>query len=128
MLINGYIPGAAGASPRAVPLFWWEGWSTRWYVMSVFDLKGFSCPERGAFVVVRREADGRRVPLVVGAAENVSDELFVRYGDALLCAIRDGATEVHVHLAVDEEEDCRAAMQDIAAAWALPTSRLFADA
>lgn len=120
MLINGYTSEAAGRSPDAVPLFWWQGWSSAWYVTSVFDIKGFCCDEPGTFVLVRREANGSCTPLMVGTCENVSEELFGLHGQALMRAIKSGATEVHVHLLADNAKDRAAVMDDIAQGWQMP--------
>lgn len=117
MLINDYISGAAGRSLCSVSLFWWEGYSTNWYLTSVFDLAQVDCTAAGAFVVVRRERNGDCTPLMVGAAQNVSDELYGVHGDAVLRAIRAGATELHVHLVAEDLDARETAMRDIAAAW-----------
>lgn len=117
MLINSYITAPAGGAAGSVPLFWWQGWSRHWYLMSVFPLKRFECPERGAFVVVRREPDGERTPLMVGTASNVGEELYCEHGDALMKAIKAGANEVHVHLAAENDYQRAAAMGDIARGW-----------
>ncbi|MCF3936429.1 hypothetical protein L1787_23835 [Acuticoccus sp. M5D2P5] len=123
MLINDHTSADAGNTPDFVPLFWWQGWSTRWYLTSVFNLKGFSCREAGLFVVVRREGDGQCTPLMVGMADSVSDDLYGQFGDALLRAIKAGATEVHVHLAEADTMKREAAMEDIAAGWQMPMMR-----
>lgn len=120
MLINDYILASAGRSPRAVPLYWWQGWSSAWYVTSVFDIKGFSCTEPGTFILVRREWNGRCTPLLIGSCDSVSDDLFANYGDALLRAIKAGATEVHVHLASETTEQRAVVMDDIAQGWSMP--------
>lgn len=117
MLIKDLISAAAGRSSEAVPLFWWQGWSSRWYVSSVHSLQDFSCPEGGMFVIVRKEADGTRTPLVVGAAQDVSDALYHDYGDALLRAIKAGATEIHVHLVATDPDERAAAARDVADGW-----------
>lgn len=123
MLIKDLISAVAGRSSETVPLFWWQGWSSRWYVTSVHDLKGFSCHEPGMFVVARREADGKRTPLMVGAAEDVSDAIFNDYGDALLRAIKAGAREIHVHLVAPDGEEREAAAGDVAAGWHMSAHR-----
>jgi hypothetical protein len=121
MLIKDILSAAAGRSTKAaVPLFWWQGWSSRWYVTSVLDLEGFSCRDAGVFIVARQEADGQRTPLMVGTADNVSDELFKDYGEPLMRAIKAGAREVHVHLAATDPAQREAAMQDVAAGWSMP--------
>lgn len=124
MLINGYTSAAAGRSPRCVPLFWWQGWSSAWYVSSVFDLKHFDCPEPGTFLLVRREANGQRTPLLIGSAQNVSDDLYLHHGEALMRAIKAGATEIHVHLAADGADERETAMADIAHGWQMPAHPL----
>jgi hypothetical protein len=121
MLINDHI-AAAGGSDDVVPLFRWQGWSSRWYVASIYDLSRFECPEKGVFVVVRRDASGERTPLFVGSADNVSDELFKDHGDLLMRAIKEGANEVHVHLAAESRIARSRILEDIAAGWQLPVS------
>ena len=120
MLINGFTSETAGRSPDAVSLFWWQGWSSAWYVTSVFDIKGFHCDAPGTFVLVRRESNGSCTPLLVGACENVSDDLFAHHGPALMRAIKSGATEVHVHLLAEAAKDRAAVMEDIAQGWQMP--------
>lgn len=120
MLINDYITASAGGSSGVVPLFWWQGWSGHWYLTTVFSPLRFECHEAGTFIVVRREADGTRVPLMVGTAENVSEELFSVHGDAFLRTVKAGANEVHVHLAAESEYQRQGAMGDIARAWQMP--------
>ena len=120
MLINGFTSATAGRSPNAVSLFWWQGWSSAWYVTSIFDIQGFSCDEPGTFVLVRRERNGSCTPLMVGASENVGEDLFAHYGPALMRAIKSGATEVHVHLLAQTPEDRAVVMEDIAQGWQMP--------
>jgi len=119
MLIDDFVSAAAGGSPRSVPLFWWQGWSSRYYLTSVFDLKNLDCRECGVFIVVRREATGERTPLLVGSAERVSDALYDDYGDAFLRAIRAGANEIHVNLTAEAPWRRAAMVEDLAAGWAL---------
>lgn len=126
MLINGYTSAAAGRAPSCLPLFWWQGFSSSWYVTSVFDLDDFDCCEPGTFILVRREPNGTRTPLVIGSGECVSDDLYAHHGDVLLRAIKAGATEVHVHLAPETMADRDAAMDDIARGWQMPVHRLAA--
>ena len=123
MLINGYVSTTAGRSPKSIPLFWWQGWSSAWHVTSVFDIKGFCCEEPGTFVLVRREANGRCTPLMVGTGENVSQDLFAHHGEALMRAIKAGATEVHVHLMAETAAERDAVMDDIGQGWQMPVHR-----
>lgn len=123
MLFNHYRLTAAGRSPGVMSLFWWEGWSGAWYLTSVCDLKGFSCPEAGVFMVVRREAWGQCTPLLIGSAKSISDELYQHHGDALLRAIKAGATEIHVHLASETAEQREIVMEDIADGWRMPSEK-----
>lgn len=123
MLIKDLISAAAGRSSEAVPLFWWQGWSSRWYVSCVHSLEGFSCREGGMFVIVRREADGTRTPLMVGAADDISDALYNDYGDALLRAIKAGAREIHVHLVAPDAGEREAAAKDVAEGWHMVAHR-----
>jgi hypothetical protein len=126
MLINGYTSAAAGRSPHCLPLFWWQGFSSAWYVTSVFDLRAFECCEPGVFLLVRRERNGQRTPLLIGTSASVSDDLYLHHGDALRRAIKAGATEVHVHLAADTTADRDATLEDIARGWQMPVHRIAA--
>lgn len=120
---NDYVTTSAGGSSGQVPLFWWQGWSTHWYVTSVYGLAGFACDGKGAFVVARREASGRRCALMTGVALNVAEELYTTFGTSLMQAIKQGANEVHVHLAADTLAQHEAAMEDIARGWKMPVIR-----
>ena len=78
----------------------WSGASGRRYVHSVFELTG--CPRLPActYVLVRRDAQGKRTPVRIGAvsAEAWSLNLAeIRHRAALL-----SANEVHVHLIADD--------------------------
>lgn len=128
MLINDYITASAGGSSGIVPLFWWQGWSGHWYLASVYSPLGFDCREAGTFVAARCDSSGKRFPLLVGTARNVSEELFSVYGEAFLRAVKAGANEIHVHLAAESDYQRDAAMNDIARAWQMPTPEAFVDA
>ncbi len=81
----------------------WRGASGQAYVHSVYSL--IECPPlpRASYVLVRREANGRRVALHVGLGRSDAATLNlaqVRQGGARL-----GANEVHVHFpALSSEE------------------------
>lgn len=117
MLIKDLLSAATGRSSEAVPLFWWQGWSTRWYVTSVHDLANFACREGGVFVIVRTETDGKRTPLLVGAAEDVGDALYNEHGEALLRAIKAGAREIHLHLVAVDAAGRDQVAHDVARGW-----------
>jgi len=119
MLIDGFISAAAGGSRREIPLFWWQGFSGRYHLTSIFDLKNFDCPEPGAFVIVRREADGERTPLFVGIARSISQDIYVDFGAELMRAIKAGANEVHVNFAADGEWLRNVMVDDLAKGWSL---------
>ncbi|WMS40837.1 hypothetical protein RDV64_12075 [Acuticoccus sp. MNP-M23] len=120
MLIDDFTSAADGGSPRALDLFWWQGYSSNYYLTSVFSLKDFDCCERGSFILVRREPDGARTPLLAGAADCISEDLYAVHGDAILRAIRGGATEIHVNLTADSRARTRSMLNDLAAGWSIP--------
>ncbi len=120
MLIDDFTSAADGGSPRALDLFWWQGYSSRYYLTSVFSLKNFVCRERGAFILVRREPTGERTPLLAGSANCISDDLFANHGDAILRAIRGGATEIHVNLTAETRPRIKAMLEDLAEGWSIP--------
>ncbi|MEM6847456.1 MAG: hypothetical protein AAF580_05190 [Pseudomonadota bacterium] len=113
----------AGVTHRDVPLFWWQGFSSAWYLTTVFSLEKFECPERGVFVVARRDPCGRPIPLMVGTADDIGDALYTDYREGLIRAIHAGATEIHVHLAQNIGWQMDSMAQDIAAGWDLPLQK-----
>lgn len=123
MRIDGFCAASAGGSADAVPLYWWQGWTGRWHVASVMRLDGFACREPGAYVVARREPDGRCTPLMVGWADDVEAHLRGPRAGELAAAMARGASEVHVHLLADEHWQRAAIGRDLARGWALPLPR-----
>ena len=123
MLIDGFISAAEGGPPQEVSLFWWQGYSSRYHLTSIFDLKNFDCREAGAFVIVRREDDGVRTPLFVGAAKSISDDIYDDFGTEMMRAIAAGANEVHVHFGEDCPWLCDAMVDDVARGWSLEMVR-----
>ena len=127
MLITDHTKTPAGdPSGHQGPLamFWWQGYSSRFHLTSVYPLDALDCRERGAFVLVRREADGSATPLMVGMADNVADDLFDVHGEATLRAVRAGATEAHVHLASDHSWQHAEVIHDIAVGWQMAIERV----
>ncbi|MEM0907373.1 MAG: hypothetical protein AAGJ94_08420 [Pseudomonadota bacterium] len=123
MLIDDFISASAGGSPNSVRLFWWQGWSSRYYLTSIFDLKNLDCRESGTFIVVRREPSGERTPLFVGTAHSISDDLYDDYGDLTLRAIRAGANEIHVSFTAETVDRRHDMGQDLADGWSLKHQR-----
>src|SRR5262245_45077859 len=76
----------------------WRGASGRAYVHSVYSL--IECPPlpKASLVLVRREADGRRVALHVGLAR--SDTATLNLAHVRRRGAQLGANEVHVHFAL----------------------------
>ncbi|XWN30751.1 MAG: hypothetical protein ROR55_25335 [Devosia sp.] len=125
MLIRDHTLAPESAS---IQVFWWQGFSQSWYPSTITDVKGFECPEGAVFVVVKRDIFGFRIPLMVGWAENVSEEIYMTHGDRYLRAIAEGANEIHLHLLPQEAWEREAATRDIAAAWSLPVCEPFCKA
>lgn len=121
MLIDGFVSAAKGrGGPLDVPLFWWQGYSGRYHLTSIFDLKKFECREPGAFILVRREHDGTRTPLFAGVASSISDDIYDDdCGDELMRAIHAGANEIHVNFAADCEWLREEMVRDVARGWSL---------
>ena len=114
----------AGGSSEAVPLFWWQGWTGRWYVASVCPVAGFGCAEPGLYIVARREADGTRTPLMIGSSDDVGADLSCARAEDFARALAAGATEIHLHLIEQPSWGREAAVKDLARAWALPLASL----
>jgi hypothetical protein len=101
------------ATDLADRFHFWSGASGRRYVHSVYEL--VDCPEVPAanFLLVRREADGRRSVLAIGHATNSVGSLNlaeIRHRGARL-----GANEVHVHLLAPSEQQRRIVELDLRA-------------
>lgn len=120
MLINGFCTAAAGGSARAVPLCWWQGWSSRWYVTSAMPVRRLSCAAPGFFLLVNRSRSGSLTPVTLGCAENIEDTLTRDCADGLAQALEAGANELHVNLLAGEAADREAAVKDIARGWNVP--------
>ena len=91
----------------------WSGASGRRYVHSVYDL--VDCPEVPAanFLLVHRDADGRRSVLAIGHVTNSAGSLNlaeIRHRGARL-----GANEVHVHLLAPSAQQHRIVELDLRA-------------
>lgn len=86
----------------AAPSHFWRGLTGRRYVHTVFGL--IECPllPKSVYVLVHRDAQGRRQPLHIGRAESDAPSLnlaHIRQRGAQL-----GANEVHVHFDAKTEE------------------------
>lgn len=77
----------------------WQGLTGRRYVHTVYRL--IDCPElpEANYVMVRREADGRRTVLRIGRTTGTAPSLNLAH--VRHCAAKLGANEVHVHLLCD---------------------------
>lgn len=106
------------ASPDSAPeltdrFHFWSGASGRRYVHSVYSL--VDCPEIPAanFLLVRRDATGRRAVLAIGHLTNGAGSLNlaeIRHRGARL-----GANEVHVHLLAPSAQQRRIVELDLRA-------------
>lgn len=101
------------ATDLADRFHFWSGASGRRYVHSVYEL--VDCPEVPAanFLLVRREADGRRSVLAIGHATNSVGSLNlaeIRHRGARL-----GANEVHLHLLAPSAQERRIVELDLRA-------------
>lgn len=74
----------------------WRGASGKRYVHTIYSL--LECPElpAGNFILVRRDADGRRTVLVIGRLAHQAPSL--NLAEIRQKGAQMGANEVHVHL------------------------------
>ena len=74
----------------------WSGASGKRYVHSIYNL--LECPElpQANFVLVRRDADGRRTVMAIGRLTNAS--MTLNLAELRQRGAQLGANEVHVHL------------------------------
>lgn len=104
----------AKPEPRLIERFhFWSGASTKRYVHTVYSL--LECPEMscGTFVLVRRDAQGRREALTIGRLTHAAPSLNlaeIRQRGAML-----GANEVHVHLLAATDHDMKLVEFDLRA-------------
>ena len=100
-----------GAPDLAGRFQFWTGASGRRYVHTVYSL--IECPAlpAGNYVLVHRNAEGRRIVLAVGRVSNVTASLNLaeirRRGAEL------GANEVHVHLLATNAKQSRLIETDL---------------
>jgi hypothetical protein len=100
---------AAGeaASPEADGhrFFFWRGATGERYVHTVFGL--LDCPElpRSIYILVRRDAHGRRSVLHVGRADHEATSL--NLAEVRFRGASAGANEVHVHFLVEGDRERR---------------------
>jgi hypothetical protein len=87
------LDGAAGLAQR---FHFWSGASGRRYVHTIYSLVECPAIPAGNYVLVHRDAEGRRLVLAIGRVGNTAASLNLaeirRRGAEL------GANEVHVHL------------------------------
>jgi hypothetical protein len=91
----------------------WRGGSGRRYVHTVYDL--IDCPEVPAanFLLVRRDASGRRSVLAIGHLKN--DAASLNLAEIRHRGARLGANEVHVHLLAPSAQERRVIELDLRA-------------
>lgn len=101
---------SAGSADR---FHFWSGASGQRYVHSVYDL--LSCPEVPAanFLLVYRDAAGRRSVLAIGHLTNKSNSL--NLAELRHRGARLGANEVHVHLLTSSAQERRVVELDLRA-------------
>lgn len=102
---------AKGGEDLAGRFHFWRGVSGKRYIHTVYSL--IECPmlHRGTYVLVRRDAAGRRFALRVGATEHEAPSL--NLADIRRRGAQLGADEVHVHLLADTPEARRGIERDL---------------
>ena len=102
-----------GAPDLAGRFHFWSGASGRRYVHTIYSL--LECPAipAGNYILVHRDAEGRRLVLAVGRVSNAAASLNLaeirRRGAEL------GANEVHVHLLAPSAKQSRLVESDLRA-------------
>jgi hypothetical protein len=85
-----------GAADLALRFHFWSGASGRRYVHTIYSLVDCPAVPAGNYILVHRDAEGRRLVLAIGRVGNAAASLNLaeirRRGAEL------GANEVHVHL------------------------------
>jgi hypothetical protein len=102
-----------GTSEGEEHFHFWCGASGRRYVHTVYNL--FDCPEIPAanFLLVHRDAAGRRTVLAIGHLTNKAASL--NLAEIRHRAARLGANEVHVHLLAPSAQERRVVELDLRA-------------
>ena len=103
--------GAAAAADAAQRFHFWRGASGAYYIHTVYSL--IECPElpRANYLLVKRDARGRRRVLSVGCTTHEAPSLNladIRHRGAKL-----GANEVHVHFLAETERARRVVEFDL---------------
>jgi len=109
------VQAASLAAPQLTSSFhFWSGASGRRYVHTVYNL--VDCPEvpQGNFMLVHRDARGRRTILALGHLSHATASL--NLAELRQRGARLGANEVHVHLLAENAHQRRVIELDLRAA------------
>ncbi len=115
---RGYLPANEPAlicsdeSVRQI-FHYWRGASSRRYLHTVYSLTQCPILPKANYILVRREADGRRIPLRIGRTTEQAGSLnlaHLRQQGAQL-----GANEVHIHLLTETDEERQFVESDLRA-------------
>ncbi|WP_295557945.1 hypothetical protein [uncultured Hyphomicrobium sp.] len=103
----------SNAAERNDRFHFWSGASGQRYVHTVYDL--LACPEIPAanFLLVHRDASGRRTVLAIGHLKHSSGSL--NLAELRHRGARIGANEVHVHLLAPSAQERRLVELDLRA-------------
>ena len=105
---QGLLPGNEPAlicSDEAIKqvFHYWRGASSRRYLHTVYSLTECPILPKANYILVKRDSDGRRIPLRIGRTTEQAGTLnlaHLRQKGAQL-----GANEVHIHLLTENDED-----------------------
>ncbi|MFD0986008.1 hypothetical protein [Methyloligella solikamskensis] len=92
---------------------YWRGASGQRYLHSVYSLIGCPALPQANYILVRRDEDGSRTPLAIGAT--TGDTSSLNLADLRHRGAQLGANEVHIHLLAETDAEREEVCDDLRA-------------
>lgn len=100
------------------PTILWPGSSGREYQYFIYPIGTSFKEEPGNYVFSKESQPGKWSPCYIGQTENLNQRLENHEKEG--CAVRNGATHIHVHLTAGGESVRRAEESDLITKWTPP--------
>jgi hypothetical protein len=111
-----FVPGDEPAlicaeAPFQRAFHYWRGASGKRYLHSVYSLVGCPVIPQANYILVRREDDGSRTPLLIG--QTTEDTLSLNLASLRHEGAKRGANEVHIHLLAETASERDSVERDL---------------
>lgn len=100
-------------APFKQAFHYWRGASGRRYLHSVYSLIGCPAMPQANYILVRRQDDGTRIPLMIG--QTTADALTLNLAALRHEGAKRGANEVHIHLLAETARERASVEADLRA-------------